>query len=296
MEKSAAQTRDWIATARTLSEALPYLQRYDGATIVIKLGGHAMGSDAALADFARDVVLMKQCNVNPVVVHGGGPMINEMLKRLDIPSTFVEGKRVSDAATVEVVEMVLSGRINKRIVQAINDQGGKAIGLSGKDANLMVCEKDLDRRPQRRAGRRRPRLRRPAGEMHPEILASFLGSDFIPVVAPIGTGRNGETFNVNGDTAAGAIAAAMKADRLLLLTDVAGVKAADGAILTTLTAAEVRDLTAAGVISGGMIPKTRTALDALEGGVRAVVILDGRAPHAVLLELFTAHGAGSLIR
>ncbi len=297
MEKSAAQTRDWIATARTLSEALPYLQRYDGATIVIKLGGHAMGSDAALADFARDVVLMKQCNVNPVVVHGGGPMINEMLKRLDIPSTFVEGKRVSDAATVEVVEMVLSGRINKRIVQAINDQGGKAIGLSGKDANLMVCEKDLGTVDRNGV----PvdvdlgYVGRPVS-MHPEILASFLGSDFIPVVAPIGTGRNGETFNVNGDTAAGAIAAAMKADRLLLLTDVAGVKAADGAILTTLTAAEVRDLTAAGVISGGMIPKTRTALDALEGGVRAVVILDGRAPHAVLLELFTAHGAGSLIR
>ena len=297
MDRSVAQTRDWIATARTLSEALPYLQRYDGATIVIKLGGHAMGSDAALADFARDVVLMKQCNVNPVVVHGGGPMINEMLKRLDIPSTFVEGKRVSDAATVEVVEMVLSGRINKRIVQAINDQGGKAIGLSGKDANLMVCEKDLATVDRNGV----PvdvdlgYVGRPV-EMHPEILASFLGSDFIPVVAPIGTGRNGETFNVNGDTAAGAIAAAMKADRLLLLTDVAGVKAADGAILTTLTAAEVRDLTAAGVISGGMIPKTRTALDALEGGVRAVVILDGRAPHAVLLELFTAHGAGSLIR
>ena len=297
MEKSAAQTRDWIATARTLSEALPYLQRYDGATIVIKLGGHAMGSDAALADFARDVVLMKQCNVNPVVVHGGGPMINEMLKRLDIPSTFVEGKRVSDAATVEVVEMALSGRINKRIVQAIKDQGGKAIGLSGKDANLMVCEKDLATVDRNGV----PvdvdlgYVGRPV-EMHPEILASFLGSDFIPVVAPIGSGRNGETFNVNGDTAAGAIAAAMQADRLLLLTDVAGVKDAGGAILTTLTAAEVRDMTAAGVISGGMIPKTRTALDALAGGVRAVVILDGRAPHAVLLELFTAHGAGSLIR
>jgi acetylglutamate kinase len=297
MDKSAAQTRDWIATARTLSEALPYLQRYDGATIVIKLGGHAMGSDEALADFARDVVLMKQCNVNPVVVHGGGPMINEMLKRLDIPSSFVEGKRVSDAATVEVVEMVLSGRINKRIVQAINAQGGKAIGLSGKDANLMVCEKDLmtidrDGAP---VAVDLGYVGRPV-EMHPEILASFLGSDFIPVVAPIGSGRDGETFNVNGDTAAGAIAAAMRADRLLLLTDVAGVKDAAGTILTTLSPAAVSDLTASGVISGGMIPKTRTALDAIAGGVRAVVILDGRAPHAVLLELFTAHGAGSLIR
>lgn len=297
MEKSVAQTRDWIATARTLSEALPYLQRYDGATIVIKLGGHAMGSDAAMEEFARDVVLMKQCNVNPVVVHGGGPMINEMLKRLAIQSEFVDGKRVSDAATVEVVEMVLSGRINKHIVQAINGQGGKAIGLSGKDANLMICEKDMMRAV--RDGVEVPvdlgYVGKPV-EMHPEILASFLGSDFIPVVAPIGTGRNGETYNVNGDTAAGAIAAAMKAERLLLLTDVAGVKDSDGHVLTALTPERVRALTAEGIISGGMIPKTQTALDAIAGGVGAVVILDGRAPHAVLLELFTAHGAGSMIR
>jgi len=297
MDKTAAQTRDWIATARTLSEALPYLQRYDGATIVIKLGGHAMGSDEGLADFARDVVLMKQCNVNPVVVHGGGPQINDMLKRLDIASTFVEGKRVSDAATVEVVEMVLSGRINKRIVQAISAQGGKAIGLSGKDANLMICEKDLTtiERDGKPVEIDLGFVGRPV-EMNPGLLHSFLGSDFIPVVAPVGAGRGGETYNVNGDTAAGAIAAAMKADRLLLLTDVAGVKDAEGSILTSLSAAEVRALTASGVISGGMIPKTRTALDAIDGGVTAVVILDGRAPHAVLLELFTAHGVGSLIR
>ena len=250
MEKSTALTRDYIATARTLSEALPYLQRYDGATIVIKFGGHAMGDDRAMADFARDVVLMRQCNVNPVVVHGGGPMINDMLKRLDIRSEFVDGKRVSDAATVEVVEMVLSGRINKQIVQAINAQGGKAVGLSGKDANLMVCEKDL--MTVERDGRQETIdlgfVGRPA-EMNPDVLRSFLGSDFIPVVAPVGTGRGGETFNVNGDTAAGAIAAAMKADRLLLLTDVAGVKDADGAILTQLSAANVRELTAEGVIS-----------------------------------------------
>ena len=174
MEKSVAQTRDWIATARTLSEALPYLQRYDGATIVIKLGGHAMGSDAAMDEFARDVVLMKQCNVNPVVVHGGGPMINDMLKRLDIRSEFVDGKRVSDAATVEVVEMVLSGRINKRIVQAINAQGGKAIGLSGKDANLMICEKDLEtvERDGEAVAVDLGFVGRPV-EMHPEILAQL---------------------------------------------------------------------------------------------------------------------------
>jgi acetylglutamate kinase len=297
MDKSIAQTRDWIATARTLSEALPYLQRYDGATVVIKFGGHAMGDDDAMDEFARDVVLMKQCNVNPVVIHGGGPQINQMLKRLDIRSEFVDGKRVSDAATVEVVEMVLSGRINKRIVQAINGQGGKGVGLSGKDANLMVCEKDLMTvvRDGEEVSVDLGFVGKPV-EMNPEILRSFLGSDFIPVVAPIGTGRRGETFNVNGDTAAGAIAAAMKADRLLLLTDVAGVKDAEGAVLTALRAADVRELTASGVISGGMIPKTQTALDAIEGGVRAVVILDGSAPHAVLLELFTAHGAGSLIR
>jgi acetylglutamate kinase len=297
MEKSVAQTRDWIATARTLSEALPYLQRYDGATVVIKFGGSAMGEDAALDAFARDIVLMKQCNVNPIVVHGGGPQINDMLKRLDLKSEFVEGKRVSDAATVEVVEMVLSGRINKRIVQAINAQGGKAVGLSGKDANLMVCEKDLMTvvREGREVAVDLGFVGRPV-DVHPEILRRFLGSDFIPVVAPVGTGRHGETFNVNGDTAAGAIAAAMGADRLLLLTDVPGVKDADGAIITQLSAADVRDLIGSGVITGGMIPKVRTALDALAGGVRAVVILDGRAPHAVLLELFTAHGAGSLIR
>jgi acetylglutamate kinase len=296
LDKSISQSRDWLATARTLSEALPYLQRYDGATIVIKLGGHAMGSDEGMADFARDVVLMKQCNVNPVVVHGGGPMINEMLKRLDIPSEFVDGKRVSDAATVEVVEMVLSGRINKRIVQAINAQGGKAVGLSGKDANLMICEKDLKRvvRDGKETTVDLGFVGRPV-EMHPEVLTTFLRSDFIPVVAPLGAGRNGETFNVNGDTAAGAIAAAMRAERLLLLTDVSGVKDADGALIEALTADEVRALTSSGVISGGMIPKTQTALEALAGGVRAVVILDGRQPHAVLLELFTAHGAGSLI-
>jgi acetylglutamate kinase len=297
MTRPAPASRDWIAAARTLSEALPYLQRYDGATIVIKFGGHAMGDDEAMAHFARDVVLMKQCNVNPVIVHGGGPMINEMLKRLDIPSTFVDGKRVSDAATVEVVEMVLSGRINKRIVQAINDAGGRAVGLSGKDARLMMCEKDLKRvvRDGEETQVDLGFVGRPV-EVNPAVLRTFLSSDFIPVVAPIGAGRSGETFNVNGDTAAGAIAAAMKADRLLLLTDVAGVRGAEGAVLTEVTPDEVRRLTEMGVISGGMIPKTETALAALAGGVRAVVILDGRAPHAVLLELFTAHGAGTLIR
>ncbi len=297
MDKPSAQTRDWLATARTLSEALPLMQRYDGATVVIKIGGHAMGDDAAMEQFARDVVLLKQCNVNPVVVHGGGPMINEMLRRLGIVSEFVDGKRVTDEATVEVVEMVLAGRINKRIVQAINSAGGRAVGLSGKDANLMICERDLATVLRDGVAHTIDLgfVGRPV-EVNPDVLRTFLASAFIPVVAPIGAGRGGETFNINGDTAAGAIAAAMRADRLLLLTDVAGVKDASGAVRTQLSSKEVRDMTAAGVIAGGMIPKTETALAALEGGVRAAVILDGRAPHAVLLELFTAHGAGTLIR
>ncbi len=286
MRKQTAMMRDWIATARTLSEALPYMQRYTGAIVVIKLGGHAMGSPEAMADFARDVVLMRQVGVNPVIVHGGGPQINDLLSRLGVQSSFVRGKRVTDAATVEVVEMVLSGLVGKQIVQAINDQGGRAVGLSGKDANLIVCTPDD------------PELGfvgKP-DTVNPEVLHTLFSAGIIPVVAPVGTGRAGETFNINGDTAAGAIAAALRADRLLLLTDVAGVKDAEGQVITDLRPDQVRALTEAGVIAGGMIPKTETALAAIEGGVRAVVILDGRAPNACLLELFTNHGAGSLIR
>ena len=284
--KKQDMNRDWIATARTLSQALPYLQRYEGATVVIKLGGHAMGSDEAMEGFARDVVLMQQVGVKPVIVHGGGPMINKLLADLNIQSEFVNGKRVTDQATVEVVEMVLSGLVNKRIVQAINSQGGRAVGISGKDANLMICEQTD------------PSLGfvgTPVA-MNPSLITELGDENLIPVIAPVGAGRNGETFNVNGDTAAGAIAGALKADRLLLLTDVSGVKGADGEVLTSLNSDQIRRLTAEGVIAGGMIPKTETALDALRDGVRAVVILDGRAPNACLLELYTEHGAGSLIR
>lgn len=286
MKKQDAMNRDWISTARTLSEALPYLQRYDQATVVIKFGGHAMGDEEEMDTFARDVVLMQQVGVNPVIVHGGGPMINEMLDKLGIQSEFVKGKRVTDEATVKVVEMVLSGLVNKRIVQAINRQGGKGVGLSGKDANLMICEQtnpDLGF------------VGTPV-EMNTEVIRQLHAAEMIPVVAPLGAGRNGETFNVNGDNAAGAIAAALKADRLLLLTDVAGVKDSSGEVVTELSPDQIRQLTEDGVIAGGMIPKTETALTAIEGGVRAVVILDGRAPNACLLELFTEHGAGSLIR
>jgi acetylglutamate kinase len=277
---------DWLTTASTLSKALPYLQRYDGATVVIKFGGHAMGNDEAMETYARDIVLMQQVGVNPVIVHGGGPMINEMLDRLNIKSEFVAGKRVTDEATMEVVEMVLSGRVNKRIVQAINSQGGRAVGLSGKDANLITC----DPTDPKLGLVGTPR------DIDPTLLNKLFEADMIPVIAPLGAGDNGETFNINGDTVAGAIAAALSADRLLLLTDVSGVKNAEGVVLTELTPENILELTASGVIARGMIPKTETALSAIRGGVRAVVILDGRAPNACLLELFTDHGAGSLIR
>lgn len=278
--------RDWIATAATLSAALPYLQRYNDAIVVIKLGGHAMSSDEAMENFARDVVLMQQVGVNPVIVHGGGPMINEMLDKLSIKSDFVNGKRVTDKATVEVVEMVLSGRVNKWIVNAINRQGGRAVGLSGKDANLMTCKQDAPELG----------LVGTPTEIDTSVLTTLFDANTIPVIAPLGAGRDGETLNVNGDTAAGAYASALNADRLLLLTDVSGVKDGDGNVLTELTPEQISELTASGVIAGGMIPKTQTCLDAISNGVRAAVILDGRAPNACLLELFTEHGAGSIIR
>ena len=284
--KKQDMNRDWIATARTLSQALPYLQRYSDAIVVIKLGGHAMTSDEAMDSFARDVVLMRQVGINPVIVHGGGPMINALLDKLEIKSEFVNGKRVTDAATMEVVEMVLSGTVNKRIVQAISKQGGRAVGLSGKDANLVICDP---------ADPALGLVGNPS-EINPEVIRTLFENDLIPVIAPLGAGRNGETFNINGDTVAGAIAGALNADRLLLLTDVSGVNNADGDVLTEMNSDQIREMTTSGVIAGGMIPKTETALAALEEGVKAVVILDGRAPNACLLELFTEHGAGSIIR
>ena len=286
MEKSHAMKRDSIATARMLSEALPHIQRHDGSIVVIKLGGHAISSNEAMNSFARDIVLMHQCNLKPVIVHGGGPMINEMLEKLKIKTEFVEGKRVSTPETVEVVEMVLSGKVNKTIVQAINSQGGKAVGLSGKDANLLQCKQANE-------------LLGMVGdpyEVNAEVIHSLIENDFIPVIAPLGSGAGGETYNVNGDTAAGAIAGGLKADRLLLLTDVDGVKDKEGDVLTNLTANQVNKMTKDNIIFGGMIPKTQTALDAISSGVRAVVIMDGRVPNACLLELFTDHGAGSMIR
>jgi acetylglutamate kinase len=284
--KKQNMNRDWIATAETLSQALPYLQRYSGAIVVIKLGGHAMISDEALETFARDVVLMRQVGINPVIVHGGGPMINSMLDKLNIESEFIDGKRVTDSETMNIVEMVLSGNVNKKIVQAINNQDGRAVGLSGKDAKLIICEQE------------KPELGLVGSptDVNPEVIFTLFENDMIPVIAPLGAGNNGETLNINGDTVSGAIAAALKADRLLLLTDVTGVQDENGSIITELDSTQIKNWINEGIISGGMIPKTETALLALEGGVRGVVILDGRVPNACLLELFTEHGAGSLIR
>ena len=275
-----------IETARTLAEALPYLQRYDKSIVTIKLGGHAMTNKTALTNFARDVVLMKQCNVNPIVVHGGGPMISTLLKKMNIESKFIKGKRVTSEEAINAVEMVLTGNINKSIVSAINSQGGKAVGLSGKDANLMICEPDD------------PQLGFVGipKTIDPSILRNFLESDFIPIIAPVGIGLDGRTYNVNADDVAGAIAGVMNADRLLLLTDVSGIQDKDGKLLTNLSTKEVKNLIREGTIVKGMIPKADTAIKALSDGVKAVVIMDGRAPNACLLELFTDHGAGTLVR
>jgi acetylglutamate kinase len=258
-----------------------------------------MGDAPAMDRFARDIVLMKQCGVHPVVVHGGGPQIGQMLERLQIKSEFVDGLRVTTADTVEVVEMVLAGSINKRIVAAINAQGGRAVGLCGKDANLIVCEKALKRKKDPESNIERVLDLGFVGnpvEINPRVLEVFIESDFIPVVAPVGAGRTmDETFNINADTAAGAVAGAMKAARLMLLTDVQGVMDKEGEVLTRLTRADIQRLIADGTIAGGMIPKVETALYGIEQGVEAAVILDGRTPHGVLLELFTQHGAGTLI-
>ena len=286
------------AIARTLIEALPFMRRYQGAVMVIKYGGHAMGDVEAAADFARDVVLLKQVGIDPVVVHGGGPQIKAMLDRLQIRSSFVDGLRVTDAATVEVVEMVLAGKINKEIVTAIQAAGGKAVGISGKDGRLIEARKLTRTRSDPGSGTEQTVDLGFVGEparVDTGILEVFRGSDIIPVIAPIGVGAAGETFNINADTAAGAVAGALKARKLLMLTDVRGVLDADKRFVASLTDAQARAWIADGTISGGMIPKIETCLAAVEAGVGAAVVLDGRERHAILLELFTEGGFGTQI-
>ena len=284
--------------ARILVEALPHMQRYDEEIVVVKYGGHAMGQEQTARDFARDIVLLEQTAINPVVVHGGGPQIEAMLKRLGIKSEFAEGLRITDAKTVEVVEMVLAGSINKQIVGYINAAGGKAIGLCGKDGNMVQARKvnrsvvDPDSNIEKVIDLGF------VGE--PEkvdltMLNQVIGREMIPVLAPVATSANGGTFNVNADTFAGAIAGALKAKRLLLLTDVPGVLDKSKNLIAQLSVADARKLIADGTISGGMIPKVETCIYALDQGVEGVVILDGKVPHAVLLELLTDHGVGTLM-
>jgi acetylglutamate kinase len=284
--------------ARILSEALPYMQRYDEATVVVKYGGHAMGEEDLARAFARDIVLLEQAAINPVVVHGGGPQIQSMLERLGIKSEFAAGLRITDAASVEVVEMVLAGSINKQIVGYINEAGGKALGLSGKDANLVIA-----RKMRRKVVDPNSHIEKLVdlglvGEpetVNANVLEQLIGRDLILVLAPVATSAHGGTLNVNADTFAGAIAGALKAKRLLLLTDVPGVLDRSKNLVKELSVEAARRLIADGTISGGMIPKVETAIEALEQGVEGVVILDGKVPHAVLLELLTDHGAGTLI-
>jgi len=288
-----------LAKAETLTEALPYIQRYAGETFVIKYGGHAMGNAEAAHDFAEDIVLLKAVGINPIVVHGGGPQIGAMLKASGIESRFIDGLRVTDAETAKIAEMVLSGAINKEIVSWIGKAGGRAVGISGKDGRLVVAEKV-----------RRTHIN-PDSNVEEEVDLGFVGepadvdrrvidtiskAGMIPVIAPIGVGEDGNTYNINADTMAGAIAIATGAARFFLLTDVEGVLDKNKQLMTDLTPSQIDALRADGTISGGMIPKLETCVDAVEGGVDAAVILDGRVPHAMLIEIFTKRGAGTLIR
>jgi acetylglutamate kinase len=287
-----------IEQARILSEALPHMQRYDEETVVVKYGGHAMGDEETARAFARDIVLLEQTAINPVVVHGGGPQIAGMLKRLGIKSEFAAGLRITDAASIEVVEMVLAGSINKQIVGFMNEAGGKAIGLCGKDGNMVRARKVT--RSVVDPGSNIEKVVDLGFVGEPEkvdttVLDQIIGRELIPVLAPIATSDTGATYNVNADTFAGAIAGALKAKRLLLLTDVPGVLDKSKTLIPQLSVDDARRLIADGTISGGMIPKVETCIYALEQGVEGVVILDGKVPHAVLLELFTDHGAGTLI-
>ncbi len=284
--------------ARVLSDALPFMQRYVGETVVVKYGGHAMGDAVLARQFASDMVQLKLSGINPIVVHGGGPQIGAMLDRLSIKSTFKDGLRVTCGETIEVVEMVLSGSINKNVVSNISRAGGKAIGISGKDGNLCVASKLQRTRKDPDSNIEKAIDFGFVGEpavINPQILHTILASDSIPVIAPVATSREGDTYNINADTFAGAVAEAMKAKRLMLLTDVAGVLDKSGELISELALADIKELVDDGTIQGGMIPKIESCVSVVKGGVEGVIILDGRQPHAVLLELFTPHGVGTRI-
>ncbi|MFN8972323.1 MAG: acetylglutamate kinase [Alphaproteobacteria bacterium] len=300
MQIKSLKTKELLLrTAKTVSEALPYIQRFAGKTFVIKYGGHAMGDERTAETFARDIVMLKTIGINPVVVHGGGPQIGAMLERLKIQSSFVDGLRVTDAATVEIVEMVLSGAINKQIVTAINQAGGTAIGISGKDGALITARRLTRTKKDPDSNIEKVLDLGFVGEptqINAQIIQNITASGMIPVIAPIGMGPSGETYNINADTAAGAIASAIKADKLMMLTDVAGILTKDKQLISEINAAEIDALLADGTITGGMIPKVETCVSALSAGVRAAHILDGRIPHVLLIEVFTAGGASTMIR
>jgi acetylglutamate kinase len=289
----------WLEKAGILTDALPFMRRYSGRAVVIKFGGHAMGDPALFKTFASDMVLLKQVGSNPLVVHGGGPQIGDMLKRMAIKSEFIDGLRVTDKATVEIVEMVLAGSINKLIAAAINEAGGRAVGISGKDANLIRVTKltrtkiDPDSNIEKVVDLG---FVGDPSEVDVSLLDTLTSGGFIPVIAPVGLGEDGETYNINADTAAGAIAGAADAKRMLMLTDVEGVLDSSGTLIPELTVSEARELMTGGTITGGMIPKVEVCIEAVEAGAGAAVILDGRVPHAVLLELFTSQGHGTIIR
>jgi len=286
------ETKHWLRAARTLTEALPYMRRYSGKTFVVKYGGNAMVNKELAGVFAQDIVLLRQVGINPIVVHGGGPQINQMLDRLQIKSHFIDGLRVTDASTMEVVEMVLAGSTNKHIVSAINAAGGKAVGLSGRDANLLVATKQM---MQKNGQEIDLGFVGDPKTVDPHVLKTLAQGGMIPVIAPVSAGESGETYNINADTAAGAIAAAVGATRLLLLTDVPGVLDKEGKLLENLTVTQVKALMGDGTISGGMIPKLETCIEAIEGGVEGAVIIDGRVPHSLLLETFTERGVGTFV-
>lgn len=292
-------SRDAAAqVSEILTEALPYIQRFTGKTIVIKYGGNAMESEELQASFAKDIVLMKMVGINPVVVHGGGPQIADLLKRLSINSEFIEGMRVTDSQTMDVVEMVLGGQVNKNIVNLINQHGGQALGLTGKDANLIRARK-------LKVSRRTPGMDKPeiidigqvgeVTEVNVKLINRLISDDYIPVIAPIGVGDDGASYNINADLVAGKVAEALNAEKLMLLTNIAGLMDKQGKVLTGLTTRQVDGLIADGTIYGGMLPKIRCALDAVQGGVGSAIIVDGRVPNAVLLEVFTDTGVGTLI-
>ena len=292
-------TADALQQASTLARALPFLRRYAGDTIVVKYGGHAMGDPELAQTFGKDIALLKLVGINPVVVHGGGPQINQMLERLQVKSSFVDGYRVTDAAAIDVVEMVLCGSVNKQVATLINEAGALAVGISGKDGGLVKASKMLRKVRDPSSGVEQTLDLGFVGdpdEINPQVLYALSGAGLIPVIAPVAGGHNGETFNVNADSIAGAIAGAIHASRLLMLTDVPGVLDQNGVLIPELTAEEAQKGIESGMISGGMIPKVETCLKAVQAGAKAAVIVNGRVPHACLLELFTTSGSGTLIR